>query len=292
MMRSVLGVVLMFCVSGCPVNLDDFDERCELNEYVSNEACTPCEGGSENKAGDFRLEGDTQCDYPIEFDLIGNYFSFHAYFDGSVVYNGTAYTILETDHDGHYVFLQKDAGDSFVQLDWRKTNDGLCLSFTNEKSTLAELPGADSVIFDENLRCVEQANDGAWQSVEEDVFPWAGLILDAQNNKGYTYENNSQDYADQLVIMDLSGVPDADRVLYAGNVLYRVRDKVNTNSYTMIVRRTQRHAAFEADLFYRLEWIHNKSDDSNSICLMDSDTAWSALSLGDCSGWISSSTGS
>jgi len=286
MIKIVFGVTLVFLTLGCPVDLDVYDQACELDEYVKDETCTSCEGGSGNQAGDFLFEGDTQCDYPIEFDLIGNYFSFHAYFDGALIYNGADYTVLETDHDGQYVFLQKDADSSFVQLDWRQTNEGLCLSFTNEKTTLAELPGAESVIFDENLRCAEQAIDGAWQLIEEDIFPWPSTIVDAQNDETYSYKDNSQEHADQLVITDSSGVSDADRVLYAGNVLYRVRDKGNANRYTLIVRRTQSHETFPADPFYRVYWEHDENTKSNSICLMEGDTAWSALSFGECLIWI------
>ncbi len=281
MMRSVLGVALIFCVSGCPVNLDDFDERCELNEYVSNEACTPCEDGSENKAGDFRFDGDTQCDYPIEFDLIGNYGSFHAYLDGSVVYNGAAYTILETDHDGHYVFLQKDADNSFVQLDWRQTNDGLCLSFTNEKSSQAELPGADSVLFNDEVDCFGQAASGAWVLFKPDDFGLAGYYS-GDDGWYYDYKNEASLSNNRLVISGGSLDPN-----FSGNVLMYVQNNSNPALHTVIVDMIVGDNDFFRWDYFRLDW--DNRNDQHRICLDGNNTIWTAINsneVGECDHWV------
>ena len=170
---------------GCPQDLNTYDEACERDEYVTDGRCESCYDPDRsvqgtNEPGDWRYDGDTQCDYDIEKDIVGNYTSggstFTADFDGNVSYFDADYTVLKTDHDAHYLHLQK-AGEYF-SLNWRKKDRILCLSkmwgpFDSE----AALPGGDYVTYDETADCEAQAGADWTHYNQENMFGRDQVVL-------------------------------------------------------------------------------------------------------------------
>ena len=65
---------------GCPQDPNTYDEACERDEYVTDGRCESCYDPDRsvqgtNEPGDWRYDGDTQCDYDIEKDIVGRHTS-------------------------------------------------------------------------------------------------------------------------------------------------------------------------------------------------------------------------
>jgi hypothetical protein len=185
MIKVFLSVLSALLFVGCPQDLDAYDDACERNHYVQDGTCQSCYDTDHsvqgiNEPGDFMFDGNTECDYDIEKDIVGNYSNltspdFVADFEGNVSYFDFDYTIMKTDHNAHYVHLQKS--NKFYSLNWRKKDRTLCLSkMWGPFDTYEEVPSDDYVTYDENVACADQPGSDWAPYTQRDAFDARVLV--------------------------------------------------------------------------------------------------------------------